>query len=175
MKKTVFGCGAALALLAILSGCPGVEEPPPRVKLTITDLDRDETWVKNAIAFSITVYGENATIELDNKAMTQLGGTGKVAEGFGLESNTTRTSISCTLPEFPPGNYVLVLGASSSTTSGSGASGAMVITGSGSSRGTVEVDETYTVDSSEFIKNTDNTGWQVSALIEAFKDPPTTP
>ncbi|MDR2552193.1 MAG: hypothetical protein LBD31_03385 [Treponema sp.] len=170
MKKTVFGWGAVLALVVVLSGCSGTGNPPPKkVTVTITGLNRSETWSSGASYFSLSVFREDAVITEDSRALTRLGGAGKVAESF-MVSTPTATSISFELAEFPAGQYVLVLGASASMNSGEDAAGAMVITGSGGARAAAAVDFSSAVSMTSFITNSGN-GWQADAIRSTFANP----
>jgi len=156
-KKTVFVCFAALALLLAFSACSGGgSTPPPKATITITN-------APTGPYYSLTVFEANAQIETVPQQGFDTGLRGHIAQTVGYSTNFS-------FSEFPPGDYVLVLGASPDM-GGPNTQGKFYITGTPGTpptRKTVSVNFSDPINfSEEFI----STGYTISEITN-FNDGP---
>ena len=170
-NRVLFVCGAACALLLALSGCSSPSDPPKRVTITITNLNRGILPADGStpsIYFSLSVFDLATDITKVSVAqsMTLLGGS--VQQGIAVSSSGT--TLSFEMAPFPAGSYVLVLGASPSMSDNISLTpkGRMYITGSDPSTKTaVSIDFATPVSFSAFEKNSSN-GFTADEIAAAF-------
>jgi hypothetical protein len=159
-------------LLLALSGCSSPNDPPPRVTITITGLNRailPTDGPTPSIYFSLSVFDPATDITKVPVAqsMTLLGGA--VQQGIAVSSGSG-TTLTFEMPPFPAGNYVLVLGASPSMTDNVAPlpKGRMYITGSDPSTKTVvALDFSTPVPFGAFATNSSN-GFTADEIATTF-------
>ncbi|MDR1635910.1 MAG: hypothetical protein LBR93_01100 [Treponema sp.] len=166
MKKTLsFGVCAALVLLAALvfSGCPAEEDSIPTVSIKITGL------TGNALStyYSLSVFKERTDIEMSGSSEgTKLKGQA-TRDGFYWKQNPDSTEVVIAIPVIEAGDYVLVLGTSSSSDPKT-TEGKMFITKTTTNNGKVTLNFDGTpIPFSDFDTN-GGTGWTVWEIVNQF-------